>query len=277
MLEEPPSLSSNDPFQRDERAQEKKKLAKVVIFTSTFYGDDESSQVRSQLALEFLDNAEAVGVHTVVAEGGSTNQDFLRELRNKERFPNVSVIFPAETAMGSARREALRYAIEHNPDSYYLWSEPEKADLIKPESLEIMLDKLDEGADIVVPKRKNLDNYPHFQSWAEQRANKRANNMMNKTGEGPELDLWFGPKMFNRSGADEFLGYQSELDLWDATIIPVITANNSGKVVASAEVDFTYPEEQRIIEQDEEMSKKRLFQYGKILKEAKDPHWKDKG
>lgn len=274
----PNEFKSPDTAISPENQVEEKKLDKVVIFLSTYYGNDEPSRVRSEQALKLLRNAEALGVHAVVAEGGSTNQAFLDAL---EEFPSVTVIRPKNTTMGPARRAALATAMAEYPDSYYLYCDPEKDSLITAENLEAMAGRLEDGADIVVPRRESMESYPPFQAWIEKRANKRMNQLMDSPGADEDreedLDLWFGPKMFNDQGADSFLDYQSELDKWDAIIVPVKDAHEKGLNIADSVVQFKYPEDQRTNEEgSREFNQKRFEQYRKILKEAGDPFWKDK-
>ncbi len=89
------------------------------------------------------------------------------------------------------------------------------------------------------------------------------------------LDLWFGPKMFNRRGAEDFLKWnenKDKMDKWDATIGPVVAAGAEGKRVSSVEVDFRYdPSEKELEEtsaQSEVMSWKRAIQFRTILETA---------
>lgn len=256
-----------------------KKFDNLVVFTSTMYGTDPASNVRVRLALQFLERAKELGIKVVVVEGGSTNQEFLQEVTSA-RFPNLELVRSQTSAMGPKRREGLKTAMEKFPNaSCFLYTEPEKPDLISASNIENMMEALEKGADIVVPERKGgLRNYPRLQTWMENRANKRVNKL---TRPGTEkVDMWFGPKMFNRNGALEFLEYNKDgdkLDLWDSVHVPVITADKKDKKIASVPVDFTYPEEQRAMEEgNKEFDKKRLEQYKKILAEAGDTFWQGK-
>ena len=59
--------------------------------------------------------------------------------------------------------------------SYFLWLEPEKAELIKEKSIDAILSPLRDGtADIVVPSRISKETLPAQQRAVENRANKRA-------------------------------------------------------------------------------------------------------
>ena len=224
-----------------------------------FYGEDKTSQIREKLAEKLLENAAKLGIKCVVVDGGS-NQNFLNKAIS---YKNVNLTVNPNLGMGESRRESLRVA-EKLGAPYYLWVEPEKYDLIKPESLKVMLDGLrKDKTDIVIPKRVSKESMPKLQAWIETRANKRAKELLGgefKTEE--ELDLWFGPKMFNRAGANYFLNYKGKLDKWDAVIKPVINAQHEGKRVSSVDVNYEYDISQSSSEVgDRNMKGKRLEQY----------------
>ena len=263
-------------FSRSENA-EKIDFRDVVIFTTTLYGEDESSKIRSALALDLFARAGELGIKIIVVDGGS-GDDFLDKTRG---FKNVSVIVEKDLNMGDSRRFALKKAMDEYPDSsYFLWMEPEKADLIKEENLVKMLKNLrSHEADIVVPRRKSTESMPHFQAWIETRANKRASGVLpprDKDDGSSEFDLWFGPKIFNREGAQYFLKDKGKK--WESIIRPVVDAAKDGMQVDQVEVDFNYPALQTDNEDDDpEFKKKRLSQYRSILKELGDPFWSEKG
>ena len=259
------------------RENQERKFEDVIVCTSTMYGTDDASNMRVKLALQFLEKAKELGLKVVIVEGGSTNQKFLQEA-TPIRFPNLTLIKSQTVAMGPKRRESLKTAMEMFPHAlYFLYTEPEKSDLISAPNIKSMVEALENGANIVVPERRGgLKNYSRLQTWMEYRANKRVNKL---TKPGTEkIDMWFGPKIFDRTAAREFLDYNKEgdkLDFWDAIHVPVITASKKGGRIVSVPIDFIYPEEQRAMEEgNEEFDKKRLDQYMKILAEAGDPFWK---
>lgn len=252
------------------------KLESLIIITSTLYKKDEVSEVRSLIALETLRRINDLGVRCVVVDGGSDTHF----LENAGSLPNITVVVEPRLGMGESRRKALDIAVTQFPDSkFYLWMEPEKDDLVREDSLEAMLGPLErEESDIVVPKRKSLAGYPKFQKWIEQRANKRVANQLNiYDDEGQQLDLWFGPKMFNRCGAEYFLNYQSSLDKWDSIIAPVVEGHRKGARIKSVVIDYRYDTIQELHEEeDSEMNRKRIEQYTTILPELGDKYWQQK-
>ncbi len=243
----------------------------LCVFTTTFYGAGPVSLVRQELAIKLLENCATLGIHTVVVDGGS-NEAFLERAR---QIGGVEIVVDASLKMGESRRKALEIAMEHQSSPYFLWVEPEKDNLITSESLNTMIDGLRKGdVDIVVPRRMNKGSMPKFQAWIEDLANKRATAKM----EGVEepLDLWFGPKMFNRDGAKYFAEYKGKLDKWDSIIKPVLDAHEGGSKVGSADVDYTYdPSQAKSEEHDDVMKRKRVIQYVDILNELGDSVAKD--
>lgn len=247
----------------------------LALFTATFYGEDETSRTREILAEQLLENAAELGIRCVVMDGGS-NSAFLEKIG---KMDNVKLAVDPSLKMGESRRAALKTALMHPETKHFPWTEPEKDALITKESLSAMIEGLRNGStDIVVPKRASKESMTEFQAWIETRANKRADELIPRTKEGNEdLDLWFGPKMFNREGARFFENYKGDLDRWDAIIKPVIEAAQAGKRVSSVDVDYKYDPSQTEHEKgNKQMMKKRVEQYKTILKELGDKFWKNK-
>jgi hypothetical protein len=78
--------------------------------------------------------------------------------------------------MAGERRFTGKKAMEVFPDATnFLWLEPEKAELMKMENIDAILQPLRDGiADIIVPSRKSKSTLPPQQKAAENRANLRA-------------------------------------------------------------------------------------------------------
>jgi glycosyltransferase involved in cell wall biosynthesis len=249
-----------------EELLERKEFA---AYTTTFYGKDPSSVVRSALTLKSLENAEKLGVRCVVVDGGS-NEEFLAAVR---QFKNVELSVQPTLGMGESRREALRLAAKDPATSIFLWFEPEKEGLIRLDNLNRLIQPLRDGgvADIVVPARKEdgMNTLPPFQAKMEKMANEEAMDLIMGSGYVGEIwDLWFGPKIFNREGLPYFLNYQGELDKWDTILVPVGIAYREGKRIVQVFVDFLYDESQRKNEEgNAEFDKKRVYQRKEIIEE----------
>lgn len=270
-------MESEKSYFEAEQKEQLRRFEDLAIITTTLYKEDPTSRLRSQLAINMLKAANRLGINVVVVDGGS-NEEFLREVQGLE---NVTLRIEPKSGMGESRRQAIETAInlftERRTDTNYLWMEPEKVGLVTEDNLQNMIDVLRKNqADIVVPCRRSKDTMPRLQRWIESRANKRVKDKIADITD-EELDLWFGPKMFNRAGAEYFLNYRSKLDKWDSIIKPVIEAHRGGKVIASVPVDFEYTTEERKNEEaDKELKKKRLAQYSQTLAEMGDKFWQEK-
>ena len=262
-------------------------LKNLIIYTGVYYQDNELYRTRSQIWFETFDNAKKLGIRVVVRNDGGLPESMLEKLKS---YDNITIVEKtAPNTLGGGRREALQKAIEiaekeniQNP--IFLWTEPEKDDLITEKSLLPLMTEVRAGFNIVVPERKQeaWDQLPTLQRWIEKRANGRANKIaQEKTGINPQLDFWFAPKAFDKIGAQSFLDYNStkdRLDLWDSIMIPIVDAIRDGKKVKGVPIDFLYNESQIDNESDDsnrEMKIKRIEQYAQILKEFGDQKWEE--
>jgi len=259
----------------------------LFIFTSIKYGKDKTSEIRSDLFLKTLENAKKINAHVVIENSGAPNE--LVEKINK--FENTTIINKPindiKESMGESRRKALKKTLElakkNNIDNpILLWTEPEKEGLISEENIKKMISKITDGNNIVIPERskKTWDQMPKIQNFLENRANKKILGVINEISNNKfdkELDLWFGPKMFDKEGAKYFINYNNEKnknDLWDATIVPVIDAIKENKNITGIQVNFNYDKNEIDNELNErDIAKKRLEQYTQILKDVGDKTW----
>lgn len=253
----------------------------LTLYTSTLYGEDAVSQVRQSLGLQMLGRCNELGIAIVVSDGGS-NQGFLDDVKS---YPGVTLLHdPLGATMGEARRLALGKALEEDddPDHIFMYLDAEKVNLVDADSLTKLMQPIRSGqSDIVVPRRIDKSSYPRQQAWIEDRANHRATQLMRgnnpatpNTSSETDLDLWFGPKMFNSTGARYFLNYKSNLDKWDVIIAPVLDAYREGLRVTEVPIDFTYPTTQTEFETDSrDIKRKRAIQYGSILVAMGDQFW----
>ena len=170
---------------------EQSKYRDFVAFTSTFYKDDTEWRVRSEACFDMLDNAQKLRIRVVVGDGGS-DAYFLDRVSG---YPNVTLIHSgkwwdnSDLTMAGERRFTGQKALEKFWDvSNFLWLEPEKAELMKMESIDAILLPLRDGsADMVVPSRKSKITLPPQQRHAENRANKRA---MDIIGHGTMTEVY---------------------------------------------------------------------------------------
>ena len=264
---------------------DKDELKNLIVYTGVFYQDNETYRTRSKIWFKTFNNAQKLGIKVVVRNDGGLPEAMLERIK---AYDNITIVEKVATnTLGGGRREALEEAIriaekEGIKNPIFLWTEPEKDDLITEKSLLPLIAEVRTGSNIVVAERKQeaWDQLPTLQRWIEKRANGRANKIaQEKTGINPQLDFWFAPKAFDKIGADYFLKYnpnKDRLDLWDSIMIPIVDAIRDGKKVKGVPIDFLYNQNQIDNESDEsnrEMKIKRIEQYAQILKELGDPKW----
>lgn len=259
------------------------KFKDLIIYTGVYYQDNAIYNTRSKIWFKTFDNAQKLGIKVVVRNDGGLPPEMLARIKSYENITIVEKTGP--NTMGGGRREALEKAIEIAEKEgverpVFLWTEPEKDNLITEKNLLQMISGIREGANIVIPERgeRAWGQLPKLQRWLEQRAEKRAKKIVEFDG---TLDLWFGPQVLDKTGAKYFLGYNSKknrTDLWDALIVPVLDAKRAGGIVKSVSIDFLYNQNQienEVDESNREIKIKRIEQYTQILKELGDPKWED--
>lgn len=208
------------------------------------------SDVRAQLALKTCDEARLHGYDLIVVDG-SPCKEFKDELRAR----GANVIDQKEKGMGGSRRECLKAGIETG-SGVIVWLEPEKHPLVS--LLEPCIELVLSGnADLVIPRRKSLAGYPHYQQWSELTANHALGNI---TGH-PEIDFFIGPRVLSQYSAKVMSEYNQYGDSpygdnWEILFIPIIWLLGTGKKVETVVVDYVHPKEQ-MIEDDEVMRAKR--------------------
>ncbi len=259
----------------------------VIVFTGVYFQEDAIYQMRSKIWPKTIENAAKLGVKVIIRNDGGVSEEILSELK---KYGNVTFVDKTEPAtLGEGRRKIFKKGLDvaemegiENP--VFLWTEPEKDGLITEENLSRIVREVENGSHIIVPERgeKAWTQLPKIQSFLENRAQGKVRDMLVSTSGNINqeiLDLWFGPKVFDKTGADYFLKYNSEknkIDLWDSLMVPVMEAVKDGVNVKSIPMDFLYNEEQIRVESDEtnkEISIKRIEQYTQILKELGDPTW----
>ncbi len=168
--------------QSPEGGIENQKYHDFVAFTSTFYKDDMEWKVRSEAFFVMIENAKKLWIRVVVGDGGS-GIDFLERVRTYE---NV-ILIPSgrggnnkDHSMWGERRYAWKIATEYFPEAnYFLWLEPEKTDLMSEASIDAILEPMRTWrVDMIVPSRKSKNTLPPQQRSAENRANRRAMDIL---------------------------------------------------------------------------------------------------
>ena len=230
-----------------------------VMVTTTFYNpDDEISRVRSEIAKRTFRNAIDKGCPVIAVDGGSSDE-LLKEFESY----GVVVLGEEQKGMGPARRQAIRVAVENHNAQVTMWAEPEK-DL--SEFLEEIFGPLENGeAELVNLARKNISSYPEFQQKTECLGNQVWRNIT-----GVNLDMFFGVRAWKRELTEYFLGYNGETE--DSIHIPLIDIIFNRHRIKSLDVDFSYPKEQREVEENRmnasRMQIKRLSQLYRLSQQT---------
>jgi|GEM_PF-3057948 len=264
--------------------ESKNELKNLIVYTGVYYQENETYRTRSQIWFKTFDNAQKLGIKVVVRNDGGLPDEMLERIKSYNNITIVEKDSSKKNTLGSGRREALQKAIEiareqNIPNPVFLWTEPEKDDLITEKNLVPLVAEINAGSNMVIPERgeKAWGELPAQQRFLEQRAEKRVQEKIMKSDE--RLDLWFGPKVLDLTGADYFLRYNSNkdrTDLWDSLMVPVLEAQKAGLKVKSVPLDFSYDESQTAMgaeAKQEGIPTKRIEQYAQILKELGDPKW----
>jgi hypothetical protein len=224
----------------------------IVIATTTMYSS--LIEPRAKLALLTIRAAVKAGYKMVVVDSSPAEV--------AEAFSNEGAAVLSQDrkqSMGVCVRKGIQIASElAGTEGVVVRMEPEKFSLI--DCLPHLSADLEPGKnDIVIPGRKNMKSYPVFQQYAEAMGNLFFRKV---AGIPVEADLWFGPRVFLSHVSNYFLDYRGDYgDVWDAIFIPVLRALSNGIHLSAVQVDYVYPEEQRLEEDG------NLYYYEKRVKQ----------
>ena len=235
----------------------------TTIATTTFYNpNSEVDKSRAEISKGAIRNMKDLGYEVVVVDGGSSDE-FLDSIS-----PYCKLFNENPQGMGNGRRQAVRECLETNA-RVIAWTEPEKESYI-PELYKTVTPILNGEAELVMPSRPNLDNYPLTQQYAEKFAIKTMGNLTGKT-----LDYWFGPKTWKKELSTIVLDYKSEYgDKWDSLFLPFLKIIKSGVKTIDIPVNYKHPNQQTLIEEgDVNMDLKRLIQLNNLIPASID-YWK---
>lgn len=272
----------------------------IAIVTTTLYPhwykgnlkkdsteEEKIQKTRGDLALEMLKAAKEKNFWIVLIDAGSS-LEFLEQLTKI----GIKSISAKDKALSPSRQQGFKLASKIKGVKVICWLEPEKVSIPKDSLPHAVLPILKNQSDIVIPKRDEsaFATYPSYQAEIEKLANKKWNTILKKykllPQKADELDIWFGPKFFrnnphliklflrrykfksNRLSRKEYKFDEAlDLDLWqNAIILPIISAVKEGYHVMSYPINFSYPAEQKKVENNSSlMRRKREIQYRGIL------------
>jgi glycosyltransferase involved in cell wall biosynthesis len=237
-------------------------LDEITVITGTKYDPNMVENFRADLALEGVRKATGLGYKVIVVDSGSSDR-FLEDVEKSGAELHVDF----SLNMCGQRNYAMQKAFE-NGRQVTAWTEPEKISYM--ESIVKTAEPILRGeADIVVPRRISLESYPSFQKNIEP-----IGNGFFEALTGLNRDMWFGPKTWGRESAHHFLDYdESYGQMWQSIFLPILDAIHEGKVVDEVKVDFTYPNQQKEIEEGGlAFYKKRIDQLQQITS-ALEQYW----
>ena len=213
----------------------------TVIVSSTLYNArTRSGAGRLEYALQSIVTARNLGYEMVIVDGGSS-PEFVDEARRS----GIRILPQMGSGMGSARRQAIAEALTLKRRCI-AYLELEKTPLIS--SLHLAVRPILEGrADFVIPGRMSLASLPRSQQHSEALGNEFWRAL---TGCG--FDMFFGPRVWKSELSSFFLDYGGEYgDRWECLFVPVLRAFLAGCEIAGARVDYTHPQAQTLLEEDD--------------------------
>ena len=230
---------------------EKSKYAgKAVLLTTTF--SQYVTDMRAQLALRTCRVAVGRGLDIIVVDG-SPCADFKVALG----ATGAIVIDQVEPGMEGSRRQVLKAGLEMFPQYLaYCWLEPEKHPMVPllDSCLKRIIEPIDgDPADVVIPRRKALVNYPQYQQWSEMTANWQLDDLTGLYG----IDWYSGPRIMSRRATEVMASYDSGGDgKWKIIFLPLVRMMYYGWTIKSVTVGYVHPIEQ-LVEDSPEMRAKR--------------------
>lgn len=236
----------------------------IVVATTIAYG--EVGSLRSELAKNFMTRVVEAGHQLVVIDGSPT-----APVRNhfsglcRDLGATIALEKGPYHTMGASRRQAFALAMNlAGSDNIFVWSEPEKVNLI-PVLPEIVQPILNGKFHIIIPSRSagTWDTYPLYQYKTEQLVNSAFQELFGRPG----FDPMFGPMAFSWPTAKLLRDFDPALygvaDGYVQQYIPPL-ALNLGFRVGNVLVNCPYPAEQKELEDGPD----RIVMLGKRFKQG---------
>ncbi|MBU0649918.1 hypothetical protein KJ605_02480 [Patescibacteria group bacterium] len=265
----------------------------VAIFATTYYKtwqpDDSDlgsvDSARGNASLETFRRAAENGFNVIMVDGGSS-EAYLEAMQKL----GVKVFAQQKPGMVQAKREALAESAKLQPKVFVL-IQAEKTAVI-PYIMQLIDPIAKEGADLVMAGRDQKlfkETYPSFQVTSEETGNKWCNKIARQLDvlkADQEFDWFFGVKAFRNEPELVKLfmtRYQKTDKDWaerhgsvdperytNFDFFPVLAAMCSGRKVIGVTVPFSYPPEQKAMEENlsAEFIEKRRQQKESILTEV---------
>lgn len=232
---------------------------KVVLVTSTRY--ESENEPRARLAIRTCVAAREHGYQIVVVDD-SPCPAFKALIRET----GAVLVEQDDPGMGGSRRQAIRIGLDRGA-KVIIWLEPEKHTLI-PLLEPCITPVLEDRADVVIPRRRNLDNYPRYQQLSEFKGNWLMGTILGRA----DLDYYIGVRVMSVAAANLMVGYNPAYaqlgrkygDRWEILFIPIVWYIHNDWRILSVAVDYVHPPEQSG-EDSDEMNRKRDDQLIKLV------------
>ncbi len=240
----------------------------IGLATDTWYryfgNHDTVDHLRGTMAHQMLFAAWEKGYRFAVVDGGSS-VEFVSKIQEKgiQVFPQV------QRGMSAGRQQGYQHLHEMGGIELFVRIEAEKVSFVRDDCVAIAGQPILRGtADLVVPARsaEGWASLPPDQADSEHAANAECCAMLRQWGllkpADPDLDLFFGPRLFNRKAHPLFMQKHewmrsTSID-WhalvqpgqyvDALFYPVAYALKQGLRVQSVPVPYLHPPEQTAYE-----------------------------
>jgi len=233
----------------------------MIVVSATFYPN--LQDIRCVMGIRACESAVQLGIRLLLVDASPPEVRAALEHAGATVKPQTAV-----GKKGAALRQAIKFAMEELPQHGVIcFQELEKVEMISMQSA-VAAAIVREGADICVPRRDDAlfrSSYPIEQYHSEHFANLYLDSLAAAVG-FPSIDWTFGPVAFRASFGSHWL--QSEGELWDAQIVPmVLAARWHGAHVVSETVEYTHPIEMKSEEEGgAKWSEKRLDQLNFLFK-----------
>ena len=225
-------------------------MKNVIIATTTFYSS--LKEPRLDYCSKLINSAKNDGYRIFILDGSPEPEidQYLKSL-------GAEVFKATSKGMGPSRRELFAEVRVSMPPDIILWTEPEK-DLVNiiPQLVEPIIN---DKADVSVMRRsqKSLDSYPKFQVGSEMQGNECF-----KEATGIDADIFSGPIAFRKKLLPYYINFDHTRygnrvpDTYIQHFATIEVARDMYRI-ASPEVDFIYPPEQKEEEENQTLEKFR--------------------
>lgn len=210
--------------------------ANVIIVTITLA----RNAAEERNLLQALAELKECGIPAIAADGGS-REVFVEKLQRM----GFEIVRPRKHGLVAQVQAGLRYALRKFPDSYVLYTEPDKYPFFGDALRKIArkaLPKPNSGMVIAARNAISFATFPEGQRWAETIAN-RATDLQLRW-KGRTRDYCYGPLLLSKRASEIALTAPDELG-WGWRFYAMGRAAAEGLHLETIEMNLPCPNEQR--------------------------------